>query len=232
MNPKSNRCLGQEKITFGVDLNYSSRKIRKNYSPRPLPSLYRLSRLTINRKEIAAILHDGSLAWLCFKIDWQCWKSNALNVNLPKSWCSHLSFWKPIRREHKEKIHIFHIYLYTWKIHIKYKRYIIRFINEYYISTYVIDIPLTAFHLTLATFLQLFHHCCLSNVKQGQIDDRERCERQLERTFYKHSFYNSFIINLIDREHKFFLLQNVAMKHFVNYLSTVILSLKKQLFLN
>jgi len=51
------------------------------------------------------------------------------------------------------------------------------------IFQHVIDIPLAAFHLSLATFLQLFHHCCLSNVKQGQIDDRERCKRQVERTF-------------------------------------------------
>jgi len=33
------------------------------------------------------------------------------------------------------------------------------------------------FHLTL---LESFHHCCLSNVKQGQIDSRER---QVKRAF-------------------------------------------------
>jgi len=34
--------------------------------------------------------------------------------------------------------------------------------------------------LTLATLLELFHYCCLSNVKQGQIDDRKCCKRQVK----------------------------------------------------
>jgi len=46
-------------------------------------------------------------------------------------------------------------------------------------------------------------------------------------TFSKNIY--SFIINLTDKEYKFFLLQNIAMKHFVNHLSTI-LSLKKLFF--
>jgi len=47
---------------------------------------------------------------------------------------------------------------------------------------------LRAFHLTLATLLELFHPCYLSNVyqifiKQGQIDVHKRYERQVERTY-------------------------------------------------
>jgi len=42
---------------------------------------------------------------------------------------------------------------------------------------------LTDFHLTFVTLLESFHPRYLANIKQGQIDAREHCERQVECTF-------------------------------------------------
>jgi len=50
-----------------------------------------------------------------------------------------------------------------------------------------VRIIMTVFHLMFAALLGSFHPCCLSNVKQEQINARERCKRQVKRILYVYS---------------------------------------------